>query len=402
MRYYRIVISDPATKEILVPNYNGTPGFSRAPFDPNLSTYTTLYPNMLPTTPGSTNPAAQRVVLDLPTTYYHIPGQNSFIRVYGVGLSEIGQASNLNNLNIQVYGGMAAGLPLANPNQSGLLTEGQIFQAFGNWINTEMTLDIYLYYAGSSPSSDQTTGVPNSSINHVLPSTIDNPANIVFQWQPGQPLLTPLTNCLQQAFPQYSIKGAVSPNLVWVGAPANGFFSTLRQFAVYLNQKSQSMVSGYAPSGIPGSPTYYQGVCLALQGGTISVSDGTTTLTPKAISFFDLIGQPTWSQPFHVQVTCIMRSDIQVGDYVTLPPGLGTISSGAQSQYFNPQQSNTYSQNRQQSVFSGTFQVINSRHIGDHRSPDAQGWLTVLDLLNISTPATVVDSYPVLYTGQTQ
>jgi hypothetical protein len=396
MRFYRVVISDPTTNEIIIPNYNGSPGFTRLALDPTLDTYTSLYPYGLVTMFGSTNPAAQRIVMDLPTTFFHAPGQNSFIRMYGVGLVEIGQSWSLTNLNIEVYGGMAAGLPLANPDQAGLLVSGQIFQAFGNWIGTEMTLDIYLYYGGSSPSSAATTGSPNSSPTKTLPSAYDTPANIVFNWIPGQPMMLAIVNALSQAFPQYDIVGDINPNLIRNGAADVGYFSTLRQFADYINQKSISVLKGYQPSTIPTSNDYYQGVSITLQDGVFTIIDGTVTLAPKAIEFFDLIGQPTWSQPFTVQVTCVMRSDISVGDYVTLPPGLGTITSEAQSNYYSPGNTNTYAQSRQSSIFSGTFQVLAVRHVGDHRAEDATGWVSIFDLQQqvSSTGSTVVSDYP--------
>jgi hypothetical protein len=397
VRYYRIIITDPTQNNaVLVPNVNGIPGFSRQPYNSNLSTYTSLNVGASAYDQGGSNPAAQMVEMDMPVTYAHTPGQNAFIKVWGVGLAEIAQASNLNGLNVEIYGGMAKGLPLANPAQSGLLIRGQILQSYGNWIFPEQSLSLYVANLGSSPSSNQVTGKPSTTGTVPLPTTNNQPANIVFQWKPGQPLLSPLVSTLQLAFPQYSIVGAVHDGLVWAGAEATGFFATVEQFAQYLNQKSLSIISGYAPAFGPGS---YPGVSLTLQNNTITIADGTTQTTPKQIQFVDLVGQPTYSQPYTIQVTCVMRYDINCGDYITMPLVQGTISSGSNSQYFNPQPGNTYSSQKSGSAFSGTFMVAAVHHVGNSRGPDAASWVTTLDLLSPTAPQSVVAKYPVLYTG---
>ena len=59
-----------------------------------------------------------------------------------------------------------------------------------------------------------------------------------------------------------------------------------------------------------------------MQGGAVYAYDGTTSFTPKAINFFDLIGQPTWLNYAQIQIQVVMRGDIQVGDVVSLPSGL--------------------------------------------------------------------------------
>lgn len=397
MRYYRLVIQDPKTKEVYIPNYNGVPGFSKVPYNENLSTYTSIKSGMSVSSYGSVNPNAQRITMDVPVTVLHLPGGNPFIRVWGIGLQEIAQASNLNYATISLYGGMGAGLPLASPGQAGLLAQGSVWQSFGNWVNSDMTLDLYMYAGGSSPSSDQTTGNPNSSTSNIAPSTNEQPANIIFQWKAGDSLVTPLVNSLSQAFPQYKIQGSVDTRLVWKGSTATGFWAKLTQFADYINKKSLDIISGYAPNTKDSTQSnYYPGVTISLQKNIFTITDGSTITQPKQLSFYDLVGQPTWVQINKVQVTCILRADITVNDYVTLPKGIGTITSGSGSQFNALNSGNTYSTLRNNSIFSGTFQVLSVRHVGDNRSNDATGWITVLDLANTYTSNTV-SGYSVLY-----
>ncbi|WP_158935066.1 hypothetical protein [Burkholderia sp. S171] len=391
MRYYRILIINQAG-EILIPNFEGRPGFTAVPFDTHASTYTSLNSGANPFTQGGSNYAAQKLEIDIALTSMDSSLPGSFIRVWGVGLAEIAQASNLNGQMVYIYAGMSRGLPLANPSQSGLIACGQIFKSFGNWTGVDQTLDIFLTAGGSSPSSSAVTGQPGQTL---APTTNNAPAAIVFQWQAGQPLLSPLVNTLQTAYPQYSVVGAVHDGLVWVGAAATGFFYTLSQLATYLRQKSLSIIGGYAPSTEPGS---YPGVSLTLSNNTITVSDGTTQTTPKQIQFVDLIGQPSWVDSFSVMACCVLRADVHVNDYVTLPDNtVGITTAGSNSQYFAPTLgAGVYTSLKTKSIFSGTFQVIEVRHVGDSRAPDAAAWITTLKLILASTPVQTVTDLPVI------
>ncbi|MFM0272392.1 hypothetical protein PQQ59_17520 [Paraburkholderia aspalathi] len=398
MRYYRVIIR---TKDgsVLIPNFNGKPGFTPVPYSSDLSTYTSLNAGASTYDIGGANPAALKIEMDIALTPMDGALPTSFIRIWGIGLGEISQASNLANLNIEIYAGMSKGLPLANPAQSGLIARGQIFNSFGNMIGVNQTLDIFVGTLGSSASSNQTTANPNTASTLPAPTgTFDAPANIVFQWQAGQPLLSPLVNTLQTAYPQYSIVGAVHEGLVWSGAAVTGYYSTLKQFAQYLRQKSLSIIGGYAPASAPGS---YPGVGLSLFNNTFIVSDGTTQTTPKQIQFIDLIGQPTWVDSFSVQCACVLRADIHVGDYIALPDTAGVTTAGSNSQYFNPTPgTGVYDSLKTGSIFSGTFQVTNVRHVGDSRSPDPVAWVTTLDMILASNVVTsVVQTLPVIAKG---
>ncbi|EIS0356584.1 hypothetical protein LY020_004973, partial [Salmonella enterica] len=89
---------------------------------------------------------------------------------------------------------------------------------------------------------------------------------------------------------------------------------------------------------------------------------------PTQLQFTDLIGQPTWIKYNTVSVPCVMRGDIQVGDYILMPKESRPIIQAA-----------SYSQFRDESAFKGLFQVTLVRLLGNSRQPDANSWVTVLE-----------------------
>jgi hypothetical protein len=400
MRYYKILISVPTgmsgAGNILVPNVDGKPGFT--PVEPNsvnLSSYTSLNIGANIYTPGGTNPGAQQFDCDIPQAPMHLAQAGSFFRIWGVSLAELQQASNLNRMNVAIYAGMAVGLPLANPQQVGPIAQGQIIRSQGLWVSTDQALECYLYPGGSSPSSAQTTGNPNTAGTGPIPAINETPANIVFQWKAGQPLMAALVPALQVAFPQYTIQGAVSPNLVWTGAPSTAFFSTLKQLAQWINQKTLSIISGFAPA-LYVSPPSYPGVSITLQNGVLTISDGTVQTPPKAVQFTDLIGQPNWDGINTVTAFVVLRGDIGIGDYITLPntvftlAGNNTVATGT----------NSYNNLKLGSVFKGAFKCTGVRHVGNSRGLGKTDWCTVLTLVNTITPTSTVNAYPIIVKGQ--
>lgn len=315
MRYYKIVISNDDGSE--------------------LQTYSSLAAD------GRTAPGALNVEMDIPAAPYATPIGGSIVRVWGIPLQQISQARDLNSKSIAVYGGMAKGLPLAtaavNSGQQGLLVRGSIFPAFGNWIGTEMTLDLIL-------------APPFGSIQ--------KPANIVHNWVKGTPLSQAITQTLKTAFPKFTANVNISSKLV---LPDNdvGYYQTIGQYAEYLRQVSKRIIGN----------ANYSGVDVALKGDRLEVYDRTVSgKSPKKIQFQDMIGQPTWIGVATIQVKTVMRADIAVGDEVTLPPALATVTAQSSPQF------------RDQSAFKGTFTVIQVRHVGNYRQPDAASWNTTFDV----------------------
>lgn len=290
---------------------------------------------------GGTNPGALNVELDIPVAPFATPMGNAFVRIWGISIEEIAQAKDLNNKGVAVYGGMAKGLPLANPAQAGLLAKGYIQQAFGNWVGTEMTLDLIIA-AGDGPNGMGTNAEPR---------------NLTMNWRKGQPMSTGLKNALQTAFPGFTINMRISPKLV-SQIDQIGPYSTLGQLSLYARDLSKTLIPD----------PKYPGVQIAVADKTIDVYDNTEQNDgPIEIDFKDLIGQPTWIESPNIQVKCVMRADLKVGQPIKLPPTLATTTAASLSQF------------RNNSIFQGQFFIGSMRHIGVSRQPDAASWVTVFD-----------------------
>jgi hypothetical protein len=63
-----------------------------------------------------------------------------------------------------------------------------------------------------------------------------------------------------------------------------------------------------------------------------------------------------------------MRSDIHVGNTITLPSTFNNVQAGA-----------GYATPPTPIAFSGTFQVIKVRHVGNFRQSTADAWVTIFD-----------------------
>ncbi|NEU95662.1 hypothetical protein [Bradyrhizobium uaiense] len=288
---------------------------------------------------GQNLPGALQVELDIPVAPMHSPANaGAFVKVWGIPLSMISQAKNLTGKKIKVYGGFQKGLPLANPKQAGLLVQGYIFQAFGNWLGTDMSLDLVIT-VGAPPAQD---APPNP------------PKNLSLDWKKGQTLDGAIKSTLTTGYPGFTVNvQTLNGNLV---APEDspGIYTGARSLAEFLFAASKSIIN---------KPDY-QGVQIAFDGNTINVYDQPNT-TPKAIDFVDLIGQPTWIQAPSIAFKCAMRADIVLNDTVTMPKTLITNSAQAQSSLIN-----------QSVTQQGTFVISSIHHFGNFRQRDAYSWVT--------------------------
>ncbi|MFM0500355.1 hypothetical protein [Paraburkholderia caffeinilytica] len=386
MRYYTITLINPTTSQVLVPNTNpyGTAFvFSN---DPTTTTWSSLNVGANAHTVGGSNPAALRVELDITSTPLHSPDSHAkpFIRIYGIPLSIVAQAADLNGMFISVSGGMAAGLPLANPNQSGLLVTGQVLQAVGEWVGTDMSLTLYLAPGGSSADYSNASGGASA----MQPVTANTPANLTFTWALGQSMSTAIAQCLATAFPALNIQMSISDSLVWgSGVAKTAYFQNLAQFATFINETSKSILAGPNPASTIYAQNVnpaYAGVTIVLQGGTLIVQDFTTQTNPIPIAFLDLIGQPNWAAPGKVQLVTCMRGDITTSDFVQLPPALGTTSNfnspnGGVSPLAIGNASN--SPFKGNSAFTGVALVTKVRHLGDSRNASGLAWVSTYELV---------------------
>jgi len=282
---------------------------------------------------GDFDPGALNVELDAPISVMASPMGSAYVRLWGIGIAEIGRAADFNGQLIEVYAGMSKGLPLANPKQAGLILQGTIQQAFGNWQDTNMTLDFIVNYSAG---------------------TIDAPVNLVMTWRKGKKLSDAIKATLALAYPTYAANISISDKLV-LAQDEPGYYQTLSQFASYVKQVSQSIVGA--------------GVDIMVKDKTFTVSDGSTATTPKDIAFTDLIGQPTWTGLQTIQFKTVMRADINPLDYIKMPKAQTTQSQQSYSQY------------RQSSTFQGTYLVKSVRHVGNFRQPDANAWATNIEAI---------------------
>jgi hypothetical protein len=336
MRFYRIVITPQAPA-------SGTTGASGAALGG--LTGPLIFTSQAN---GKNDPGALDIEFDIPVTSYALPMGGAGLKIWGIPLQTISQATNLNNANIEVYAGMAPGLPLATAlaPTAGLIAQGSVLPAFGNWIGNEMSLDLILWPPLGTPK---------------------NPKNIVINWQKGMKLSDAIASMLGTAFPGFTSNINISPNLV-LSQDSPAFYESMEQFARWVRQASQSIM---------GSKDY-QGVKIAVKGKTINVFDGTGgaaggTTSAKQIKFQDLIGQPTWLGLNTIQFKCPIRADIGVGDMIKLPP-TQTISTEASSRV-----------PRSNSVFQGGFEIQRIRYVGHFRQKDAYSWNSTFDAVTPNT-----------------
>jgi hypothetical protein len=296
------------------------------------------------------------------------------VTIWGPSLQQIRQAADFNGAPITVYAGMQPGLPLAtaafNDNQQGLLMQGIIWQAYGNWMGINQTLNFVIR--------------PDGSIG-----TLDDPSNFVINWPKGTALGPAIQQVLTTVYPQYAVQVGISPNLV-LQQDEQHTVGTLKNFAVYVLGISQDILG-----------SDYQGVNMTLKGNVIYVYDGTTApsaasggsnvsasgvgakasaMGTKQLNFPDFIGQMTWNNPFEVQFNMVLRADLSVGDTVFFPPLALTqsVTPGPQAN----------SQARDQSTFSGPWQIKYIRHVGNSRGPDAQSWISTFVAIAQTSPQT--------------
>ena len=90
---------------------------------------------------------------------------NAWIRIYGITMDMIDQAANLTGVGVEVYGGFWPGLELASweARYMGLLFQGVVDGAFGNWKGNDITLDIILQQGDNGGSSGGGSGVGQGS-----------------------------------------------------------------------------------------------------------------------------------------------------------------------------------------------------------------------------------------------
>lgn len=342
MRYYKIVIVDfNSTSSAVTSSTASTQSLEVKAKPPRI--YTSL------TDDGKHNPAALSINFDLPIAAITTAMPGGHLQIQGIPITEVSQATNLQGRAIKIYGGMSAGLPLANPNQAGLLLTGQVFQSWGNWLGNQMAIDMIIMPL--PPTDAEDLHVP-----------------VVLNWPAGQTMADAIKASLKAAYPNAPVDIAIKDTLV-LNHTETGYYNNLGQFSELMNGLSKSIIADKA----------YLGVQITHRDGSFSVLDGSKTGATTAIVFTDLIGQPTWVDQGNVQVQVVLRARLAIGDQITLPAAV-TDGYGAIPGHF------TGPAPARKSIFSGTFTIIKLRHLGDSRNPDGGAWVTVIDAVPNTPP----------------
>jgi hypothetical protein len=303
---------------------------------------------------GQNDPGALDIEFDINLPVGDSGAPNSaWIKIRGIPFSMVTQSSKFNNCRLQMWAGYTNGLPLANlqvPHQ-GLILDGNIWPALGNWIYNDLSLEFFV-----TPGSPGGVGGPTS------------PKNIVHNVPANQPFSTAIKNALQTAFPQSTVNVNISQNIK-LAYNDYGFYQSIEQYSTYLKSLSHDLL------GTP-QTTGYQGIRIHSQGNTITVKDDSTQGGgPIALQYTDFVGQPTWIGANKISIKCLLRGDISptAGNtvQVTLPANtLATVSSPDQAKI---------GQNNNVLAFQGSWTVTGVRHIGKFRSPGMDSWVTIIE-----------------------
>ncbi|WP_232515881.1 hypothetical protein [Burkholderia multivorans] len=348
MRYYDIAIFPQSTEGLATLGFStsaalnvsaspGASGVNRFGFSAGSSLPIrrwTSHPN------GVFDPGALNIEFDIPVAAYGSPDGLASILIEGVPLGDLLQAQQFAGMYLVMKGGMQAGLPLANPKQAGPIVGGQIFQSFGNWEGTEMTLDLVL-----NPAE----------------YTLDEPGNIVLNWTAGMTLAQALRQTLSIAYPALPITINISDQLVNASDVVH-VSSTLEELAQFIIQYTKGSYFGAS----------YAGVQITIRSGQIVVYDSTYKPNTVQLAFTDFVGQPTWIAPNEMQVKLVMRADIQLNTELLMPQGMQDTPGIVLTSSASMPSSQKY-----RSAFQGKFFVKSLRHIGNFRALDGASWVTI-------------------------
>lgn len=362
MRFYDIIIKKNG-KLVTSPALSGKPSFSLGVGARQGSTQQSTYTSYFN---GQTLPGALNIEMDLAVAAMATPQKGGSITIWGVSKAEISQSQDLIGAEVEVWGGMRKGLPLAEPAQSTVpLMIGRVNQAFGNWIGTERNLTLIF-----SPDVGRA----------------NDPKNFVLNWKRGTPLADAIKATMSVALPGSRSEIFISPNLKY-DDDKFGVYGTLPQFsqALFALTNVQLFAGIKTVNGLPygGVECFIKSIdnrTYVFYDNTVRLRNGkaATGTAITEIAFADLIGQPTWIGPNQISFKTVMRADISIGDSVKLPKAVAGFG-GIQTPGSSPTQESgslPYA-SRDKLTFNGTFNIQTIRHYGNFRQPDAAGWVTV-------------------------
>lgn len=313
------------------------------------------HPNGLQSPPDM---GALHVIMDIPVSTFDVPNGLVYLEIQGVDITTINQASNLQGAQITIQGGMGKGLPLAKPSQAGILISGSVYRAYGNWLNTDMSLNLLI-----QPFTE--------------PQTKSTYPPFVWNWKKGASITDAINYTVTSAMPGYTADTSGIKSSLIAQSDMAGIYSDITAWASQLVSDS-----------IHANPaSKYRGVRFYVSGKTFYFYDTADSTNPKLIEFNDMVGQPTWLGPFpypQIMLQTVMRGDITVGDVIRMPAfnqsgstqnlnGYGTIAPSSQD----------ITTPKGRSLFQGNFEITSVRHIGNSRNPDGAAWVTVFEAVGM-------------------
>lgn len=304
---------------------------------------------------GIATPGALQVEFDIPVLTAENPVGDAYVRIWGIDLNIVNNASKLNFANITIMAGMMPGLPMANlqanayPKRNGIIFQGSIWQSYGNWQGNEQTLDLVI-------------------TTQLVARPTDTPKigkNLVFVCEAGQSFSDAIDKSLKAA--GIGSKIAVNKNLT----PAEQIIfraDSIPSFARQLNEQSKRVMN---------DPAYYGAVMSkSLDGYEVGDMSDFQDRSALQIDFTDLVGQPTWLDFMTIQLKCVMRSDLKTQDKIKLPKANSIIGSKA------------FSNLKDDIAYTGYGFVQKIRHVGSSRQPDANSWVSIVDVIPEGVNAT--------------
>lgn len=249
------------------------------------------------------------------------------VEIHNILPRYLSQESNLVGKTIQFWAGMQHGLPLAKPDQYGLIFSGTIQRAIKIIQGSESKMILYVR------------------------STNTGDAGPVFEVKKGQDVVAAIKSAMSQL-----------PNVKTVFDDQLGAFPAESDDKAALTNLSDLAVicDKYDITMYP----YAGGIRF------IDSTLGDTSVLEKTIDAEDLIGEPVAinTQEINIQVT--LRGDIVAFQKVKLPkirinPITGITEISAISE-------------------TGVYRVNELRHCGDYRNPSAEAWVTQLIVLRVA------------------
>lgn len=329
MRYYLLTITDPKTGKPPV-DASGNP---IGPFDTSK-------------TPGR----GLHIEFDAMITGLDVVSSGTMLAIYGLPMDMLRQSVRLHGCQVSLIAGFQKGLPLANEFQQGEIIIGDIYSAYANWVGTNQSLNLII----------------NPTIRRLENG---KPLRISDHGKKGERLGDVLTRALSKIYSRKKIICTVNKNLILPEDSPLEYGADISSLAIAVRSLSIAIMRDNS----------YRGVGITLQSDTIRIYDNTSVgwETPKAIQGYELIGQPTWSEPFVITFKCPLRGDLRCGDVVEMPQGMISGPSSVLMVNTSPY----HALPKDNVFFSGKFQIISVRHIGAFLVADGDAWSTVYEAI---------------------